>query len=250
MGMPRGDSGITSSAAAANPLIYGVGYAQNDMLFLPYDEFSGVPVDSSTILVKFTYNGDVNLDGCVDDNDVTFFNLFYDGGITTSHYWNEGDIFGYDGRVDDNDVTILGLTYGLGIGHPLGGAEPSGISPAPLSEAAAQPLTAAAPTMLPGAAAQLSIIAMAREADTPDAPGPAPDGGALSESVVASGNQNQAGAASAPSESTFTSSPATSLEVAATPPPLAWASATAGPAGAGETVDLLSQPALEVLSAA
>jgi hypothetical protein len=94
------------------------------MLFLPYDVFSGEPVDSSTILVKFTYNGDLNLDGRVDDNDVTFFNLFYDGGITTSHYWNEGDIFGYDGRVDDNDVTILGLTYGLGIGDPLGGAVP------------------------------------------------------------------------------------------------------------------------------
>jgi hypothetical protein len=60
----------------------------------------------------------------VDDNDVTFFNLFYDGGITASHYWNEGDIFGYDGRVDDNDVTILGLTYGLGIGDPLGAAAP------------------------------------------------------------------------------------------------------------------------------
>jgi len=242
-------NGIVSSAAAPDPITFGLGYAQNDMLFAPYDSFAGQPVDLSTILVKFTYLGDLNLDGCVDDNDVTFLNLFYDGGITTSHYWSQGDIWGYDGRVDDNDVTILGLTYGLGIGHPLGGAEPSGISPAPLSEAAEQPLTAAAPTMLPGAAVQLSIVAMAREADAPDASGPAPDG-ALSESVVASGNQNQAGAGSAPSESTFTSSPAASLEVAATPPPLAWASATAGPAGAGETVDLLSQPALEVLSAA
>jgi len=117
-------NGIVSSAAAPAPITYGLGYAQNDMLFLPYDVFSGEPVDSSTILVKFTYSGDLNLDGCVDDNDVTFFNLFYDGGITTSHYWNEGDIFGYDGRVDDNDVTILGLTYGLGIGDPLSGAVP------------------------------------------------------------------------------------------------------------------------------
>jgi hypothetical protein len=121
-GMTWTGSGITSSAAALDPIKYGLGYAQNDMLFLPYDVFSGVPVDSSTVLVKFTYLGDLNLDGCVDDNDVTFFNLFYDGGITTGHYWNEGDIFGYDGRIDDNDVTILGLTYGLGIGHPLDGA--------------------------------------------------------------------------------------------------------------------------------
>ena len=123
-GMSWAGKGIISSAAAANPISLGVGYAQNDMLFAPYHVFSGEPVDSSTILVKFTYNGDLNLDGRVDDNDVTFFNLFYDGGITASHYWNEGDIFGYDGRVDDNDVTILGLTYGLGIGDPLGAAAP------------------------------------------------------------------------------------------------------------------------------
>ncbi|MCX5671992.1 MAG: PEP-CTERM sorting domain-containing protein [Planctomycetota bacterium] len=116
--------GIISSAAVADPISLGVGYAQNDMLFAPYNAFSGEPVDSSTILVKFTYNGDLNLDGCVDDNDVTFFNLFYDGGITASHYWNEGDIFGYYGRIDDNDVTILGLTYGSGIGDPLSGAVP------------------------------------------------------------------------------------------------------------------------------
>jgi len=123
-GTSWGGKGIISSAAAADPISLGVGYAQNDMLFLPYDEFAGEPVDLSTVLVKFTYNGDVNLDGCVDDNDVTFINLFYDGGATDTHYWHEGDISGYDGRVDDNDVTILGLTYGLGVGHPLGGAVP------------------------------------------------------------------------------------------------------------------------------
>ena len=122
-GMSWTGRGIVSSAAAADPITFGVGYAQNDMLFAPYDVFSGETVDPSSVLVKFTYAGDMNLDGCVDDNDVTFFNLFYDGGITTSHYWNEGDIFGYDGRIDDNDVTILNLTYGAGWlwGAPLGG---------------------------------------------------------------------------------------------------------------------------------
>jgi hypothetical protein len=112
-------NGIASSTAAQNYIVYGLGYAQNDLLFLPYEEFDGFEVDDSTILVKFTYNGDLDLNGCVDDNDVTFFNLYYDGGETGGHYWHQGDIFLYDGYIDDNDVTILGLTYGMGIGDPL-----------------------------------------------------------------------------------------------------------------------------------
>jgi autotransporter-associated beta strand protein len=123
-------NGITSSAAALHPIIYGVGYTQNDMLFAPYHVFSGQPVDLSTVLVKFTYAGDVNLDGSVDDNDVAIIGLFYDNGRTSSHYWNQGDVFGYDGRIDDNDVAIIGLTYGLGIGDPLGGG-PAGAVPEP-----------------------------------------------------------------------------------------------------------------------
>jgi len=108
-------NGIVSTTAAAAPITYGLGYAQNDMfLFGPYEEFDGFDVDLSTILVKFTYNGDVNLDGCVDDNDVTILNLYYDGGATGGHYWHQGDIFLYDGLIDDNDVTILNLTYGSG----------------------------------------------------------------------------------------------------------------------------------------
>jgi hypothetical protein len=109
------------------------------MLFLPYDVFSGEPVDLSTILVEYTYLGDVNLDGCVDDNDITFINLFYDGGVASNHYWNEGDIFGYDGRIDDNDMTILNLTYGAGWlwGEPLGVGDPLGTVPEPATLALA-----------------------------------------------------------------------------------------------------------------
>jgi fibronectin-binding autotransporter adhesin len=129
-GMTWTGNGITSSAAALHPVIYGVGYAQNDMLFAPYHVFSGEPVDLSAILVKFTYAGDVNLDGAVDDNDVSIIGLFYDNGRTSGHYWNHGDVFGYDGCIDDNDVSIFGLTYGLGIGAPLGGG-PAGAVPEP-----------------------------------------------------------------------------------------------------------------------
>jgi len=115
--------GLTSSTAAALPLRLGIGYAQNDMLFAPYSTFAGEPV-TSAVLVKFTYLGDMNLDGVVDDNDVAILGLYYDGGARNTHYWNEGDVFGYDGRIDDNDVSIFGLTYGAGFppnGSPLAG---------------------------------------------------------------------------------------------------------------------------------
>ncbi|MCX5672131.1 MAG: hypothetical protein NTU94_12505 [Planctomycetota bacterium] len=152
-------SGIVSSAAALDPIRYGLGYAQNDMLFTPYDSFAGQPADLSTILVKFTYLGDLNLDGCVDgrvdDNDVTILGLHYDGGATNTHYWNEGDLFGYDGRVDDNDVTILGLTYGLGVGEPLGGAVSAADVPGAVG--AALPM-AALPVQMTAAAIQPELL--------------------------------------------------------------------------------------------
>jgi autotransporter-associated beta strand protein len=122
--------GITSSAATADPVMYSVGYAQNDMLFYPFDTFAGETVDGSSVLLKLTYAGDVNLDGSVDDLDVAILGLYYDGHAANTHFWNEGDVFGYDGYIDDNDVAIVGLTYGLGIGNPLGGG-PAGAVPEP-----------------------------------------------------------------------------------------------------------------------
>jgi hypothetical protein len=125
-GMTWTGSGITSSAAAGNATTYGLGYAQNDILVAPYAVFSGVPVDSSTILVKYTDLGDVNLDGKVDDNDVTMMVLNYDRGQVSTHTWQDGDVSRYDGKIDDNDVTLLVLNYGAGWkpgrGAPLGGA--------------------------------------------------------------------------------------------------------------------------------
>ena len=130
-GMTWTGSGIRSSVAAANPMTYGLGYAQNDMLSPPYDVFSGVPVDSSTILVKYTYLGDLNLVGKVGDNDVTIMVLNYGVGWKPGKpagpaNWQMGDVARYDGKVDDNDITLMALNYGAGWkpgrGAPLGGA--------------------------------------------------------------------------------------------------------------------------------
>jgi hypothetical protein len=114
-------TGLTTSLGVDNPVLLGIGYAQNDMLFIPFDTFAGEAVINA-VVVKFTYMGDVTLDGVVDDLDVAVLGLYYDGHAVNTHYWNEGDIFGYDGYIDDLDVAIIGLTYGSGYspnGEPL-----------------------------------------------------------------------------------------------------------------------------------
>ncbi len=106
--------GITSSTAAAdvieNPESTSVAYAHNGSLPLgPYSVFEGRPVDNSSVLFRYTYTGDANLDGRVDDTDVTIFGATYAPGVPQPS-WALGD-FDYNGFVDDADSTLLGAFY-------------------------------------------------------------------------------------------------------------------------------------------
>jgi hypothetical protein len=107
-------NGITSSAAAAavatDPESRSVGYAENSTLPLgPYANFRGQSVDDTSVLIAYTRTGDANLDGIVDDTDVTILSATYDPGVPQPH-WALGD-FDYNGFVDDADVTLLGAFY-------------------------------------------------------------------------------------------------------------------------------------------
>jgi hypothetical protein len=65
-------NGITSSTAAGNPSGRAVGYADNGSLPLgAYTVWVGYTVDDTSVLVRYTVWGDTNLDGTVDDADVT-----------------------------------------------------------------------------------------------------------------------------------------------------------------------------------
>ena len=106
--------GITSSAAAAavvnDPESRSIGYAENATLPLgPYATFRGRPVDDTSVLMAFTRTGDANLDGIVNDEDVTIVGATYAPGVPQPH-WALGD-FDYNGFVDDDDVTLLGVFY-------------------------------------------------------------------------------------------------------------------------------------------
>jgi hypothetical protein len=103
--------GITSSAAAAaEEESRSVAFANNgDMPLGALTDFRGQPVDDTSVIVAYTRTGDANLDGVVNDNDVTIVSATYAPG-TPQPSWALGD-FDYDGFVDDNDITLLGVFY-------------------------------------------------------------------------------------------------------------------------------------------
>jgi hypothetical protein len=106
--------GITSSATAAanatEPESRSVAYAENAALPLgSYTTFRGRPVDETSLLMAFTRTGDANLDGVVNDEDVTIISATYAPGVPQP-FWALGD-FDYNGFVDDEDVTLLGAFY-------------------------------------------------------------------------------------------------------------------------------------------
>jgi hypothetical protein len=142
--------GITSStAAAANATdaeSRSVGFAENSALPLgPYTTFRGQSVDDTSILMAFTRTGDANLDGLVNDDDVTIVGATY-APLVPHPSWALGD-FDYNGFVDDDDVTLLGAFY-----------DPSAI-PLAVSPAAAASGVAAVPE--PGSRFLLAIAALA-----------------------------------------------------------------------------------------
>jgi len=110
--------GITSSAAGADSRhMTALGVALNDKglgrdtLFYI---FAGQPVDIDCILVRYTWNGDANLDGVVNADD--YFRI--DSGFITQEegYYN-GD-FNYDGVVNADDYFLIDSAF-LGQTGPL-----------------------------------------------------------------------------------------------------------------------------------
>jgi hypothetical protein len=100
--------GITTLAVADPFAIFGLG---------PTDtmEFSGVTVDGTSVLIKYTYAGDLNLDGLIDGADYGIIDNYvqFPG---TSGFWN-GD-FNFDGLIDGADYGLIDNAIQLQ-GEPL-----------------------------------------------------------------------------------------------------------------------------------
>jgi hypothetical protein len=107
-------AGIVSSTVAeanlSDPESRSVGYAENALLSLgAYSSFRGQAVDDTSILIAYTRTADANLDGVVNDDDVTIVGATYAPGISHPS-WALGD-FDYNGLVDDDDATLIGAFY-------------------------------------------------------------------------------------------------------------------------------------------
>jgi hypothetical protein len=120
-GFGNGDwlgKGITSSLAsstAAHPT--ALGYAEaSDVGFTT--SFLGQPSDTTSVLIRYVYSGDANLDGTVNALDFNAVATNFGGG---GRLWNQGD-FNFDGATNTSDFTVLSQNFGQLLPAPTLGA--------------------------------------------------------------------------------------------------------------------------------
>ncbi|MCX5653180.1 MAG: PEP-CTERM sorting domain-containing protein, partial [Planctomycetota bacterium] len=124
--------GITSALLAGGSTTNGIGYAYNGESAVWFD--SDIPFGDTTavaanaVLVRYTLIGDVNLDGIVEDSDIS--NLSNNYGFTDIS-WADGDVYGYDGIVSDDDVGLQANNYGMTAGQLTGGISELAAVPEP-----------------------------------------------------------------------------------------------------------------------
>ncbi|HEY7087842.1 MAG TPA: hypothetical protein VH518_07105 [Tepidisphaeraceae bacterium] len=106
----------TSSGTATTRLGYG------DNAILGKTTFAGQSVDTSSILIKYTYAGDADLDGDADGVDIGTWATNFTGelGGAGSQVWTQGD-WDYDGDVDGVDAGLWAQAFtgelgGAGLG--------------------------------------------------------------------------------------------------------------------------------------
>jgi hypothetical protein len=119
------NAGIGTSASLTGGL--SIGYAEaSSVVGAGGGPFSGQTVDGTSVLVKFTYAGDANLDGKVDIGDL---GLLAGAWQQSGKVWFDGD-FTYDGTVNIGDLGLLAGNWQKGVG--------SGTQEMTFSEAMAQ----------------------------------------------------------------------------------------------------------------
>ena len=98
----------------------GLGYAEASDIFTSFPAtFAGQSVDNTTVLIRYTYYGDANLNGFVNLAD---FNRLAGNFGGTNKLWSQGD-FTYDGIVNLSDFNRLAANFGRPAIGPSDGVE-------------------------------------------------------------------------------------------------------------------------------
>jgi hypothetical protein len=111
--------GIASTTAANNPSA-DTGLLLVDNAIAAHTDFSGQPVTANSILLKYTYYGDIDQNGQVDADDLTVFASNF--GRTSGATQIDGDI-DFNGAVNADDLTVFANNFNKGVGNPLGAGE-------------------------------------------------------------------------------------------------------------------------------
>ena len=119
----NGTAKITSALWAADPQSYTLAVADNANLGLAsYDTVNG-GTNFNQVVVKFTFAGDMDLNGLVENADYGAVDNGILLGITSNALYQDGDA-NYDGAVTVADYGIIdnGILNGFDTGTPLGGS--------------------------------------------------------------------------------------------------------------------------------
>jgi hypothetical protein len=105
----------------------GLGYSEASALPGSPTEFGGQTIDATAVVIKYTFEGDAQLDGDVDLDDVGPWSVNFTGelggGAGATKVWGQGD-WDNDGDVDLDDVgkwstNFTGELGGTGLGSTL-----------------------------------------------------------------------------------------------------------------------------------
>ncbi len=136
----NGSTGITSSSAAGVSVLHALAVAEaSDVLGISGGQsadFMGQTVDATSVLIKYTYGGDANLDGTLNGDDYFQIDSNINAAGTVFGYIN-GD-FNYDGDINGDDYFIIDSNINVGQSQPMGSA------PAPIAALTTVPEPSAA----------------------------------------------------------------------------------------------------------
>jgi hypothetical protein len=116
---PDALNGVTTLGVGEASQVLGLAGSQTAL-------FSGQTVDATTVLVKYTYAGDANLDGTVGFNDLAALAQHYN---SAGGSWPTGDS-NYDGKVDFADLVMLAQNYNEGLAPPAMAVAAPGVAAA------------------------------------------------------------------------------------------------------------------------